>query len=85
MATETHRTDQQQQSAALLSAFWTAPGEAFFPPDVVALVLHVTPLTLAAQRWKREGLPWFRPGKIPLYRKGDVIAYIEGARNEPKR
>lgn len=84
MPTETHSTDPQQ-SAPLLSAFWAAPSDAYFPPDVVALVLQVTPLTLAAQRWKREGLPWYRPGKTPLYKKGEVLAFIEQARNEPTR
>lgn len=71
--------------AALLSAFWAAPDEAYFPPDVVAVVLDTTPLALAGKRWRREGPPYRKPGRTPLYRKRDITAYIEEAKGHEPR
>lgn len=48
-------------------------------PEQVAGVLGLSPRTLAAWRSsRRSDLPWIKVGARIRYRRGDVIAWLEG-------
>jgi hypothetical protein len=60
--------------------FWSAPMEARFPRDVVALILHCSTAKLDKDAYQGRGMRFTRPGGVgrALYKKADVIAYLEG-------
>ena len=57
--------------------FWNAPNEALFPSDVIAKVRNVSVALLERERWQNDG-PKYRKirGRV-LYRKGDVLAWMD--------
>ncbi len=57
--------------------FWRAPPEALFPSKVIAQVRHVSTALLERERWERKGPRHLKVGGRVLYRKGDVLAWIE--------
>ena len=58
-------------------AFWNAPNEALFPQGVISKVRHVSDALLERERWLSTG-PKYRKirGRV-LYRKGDVLAWMD--------
>ena len=57
--------------------FWTAPDEALFAPSVIAAVRSVTPALLERERWQRTGPKHLKLVGRVLYRKADVLQWIE--------
>jgi hypothetical protein len=57
--------------------FWTAPPEALFPSSVVAKVRNVSVALLERERWQHNGPKSIKLGGRVLYRKSDVLAWIE--------
>jgi hypothetical protein len=57
--------------------FWTAPDEALFAPSVIAAVRNVTPALLERERWQRTGPKHLKLVGRVLYRKADVLQWIE--------
>jgi hypothetical protein len=63
--------------------FWTAPNEALFPQGVISRVRHVSDALLERERWQNSGPKYLKLGGRVLYRKSDVLKWIEqhGAAN----
>jgi hypothetical protein len=57
--------------------FWTAPNEALFAPNVIAAVRNVTPALLERERWQRTGPKHLKLVGRVLYRKADVLQWIQ--------
>ncbi len=61
----------------LTSLFWISPLEALFSEETISLIAKRSIKTLQCDRWRGRGIPYRKcSGKI-LYRKSDVIAWIE--------
>ena len=67
-----------------LLVFWAAPNEALFPSDVIAKVRNVSVALLERERWLNSG-PRYRKirGRV-LYRKGDVLAWMDEVAEQPE-
>jgi hypothetical protein len=65
-------------------AFWASPPEALFPSPVIAQVRHVSNSLLERERWLGTG-PKYRKirGRV-LYRKGDVLAWMDEVAEQPE-
>jgi hypothetical protein len=64
------------------------PNEDLLNTRQAAAVLHLSPTTLATWRCcKRYALPYTRAGKKVLYRRGDLLAFLNKNRVEitPRR
>jgi hypothetical protein len=57
--------------------FWTAPNEALFPSSVIAKVRNVSVALLERDRWQNTGPKSIKLGGRVLYRKADVLKWIE--------
>ncbi len=62
----------------LVQIFWAAPNEAFFSQDTVSAVTGRSIKTLECDRWKGSGLPFRKISGRVLYRKSDVVTFLEG-------
>ena len=60
--------------------FWVAPSEALFNQETVAAVFCLSTKTLECDRWRGTGIPYRKIGGRVLYRKADVIQWLEGHR-----
>jgi hypothetical protein len=60
-----------------LLLFWTAPAEALFPSPVIARVRNVSIALLERERWRQTGPRSIKLGGRVLYRKRDVLDWIE--------
>lgn len=61
----------------LIAIFWTAPMEAFFGQETVALVENCSTKTLECERWRGVGIPYRKVGGRVLYQKKDVVQWLE--------
>lgn len=57
-------------------AFWNAPAEALFSQKLVANVIGFSESWLERQRWMGGGIRYFKIGRKCLYRKEDVIFWL---------
>lgn len=64
--------------------FWSAPDEALFAPEAVAKVRNVSTSLLDRERWLGTG-PQYRKvrGRV-LYRKADVLAWMDEVSEQPE-
>lgn len=73
------RTKKQRKTASeLVQAFWSAPLEALFGQETIAPVVNRQIKTLECDRWRGKGIPYRKCAGRVLYRKSDVIAWLEG-------
>ncbi len=68
----------KKSDAELIQLFWSAPNEAFFGQETVAPVTNTSVKTLESNRWRGKGIPYRKCSGRVLYRKSDVIAWLEG-------
>ncbi len=61
----------------LINDFWEANSLAFFPQNIVALVRRISVATLENERWRGGGIPYRKVSGRVLYRKSDVINWLE--------
>ncbi|EPP0560108.1 DNA-binding protein [Acinetobacter baumannii] len=67
-----------EEKAALKKEFWDADDNQTFPPETVAVVMHVSLPWLQKKRCEGGGIPFSKPHKRQVnYVKADVLAYIE--------
>lgn len=57
--------------------FWDAPSDAFFGQEIVAHVTNSSVKTLECNRWRKLGIPFRKVSGRVLYRKVDVVRYLE--------
>lgn len=61
----------------LIKDFWEAHEQTLFDQKTIAAVLCINYKTLEHHRWKETGIKYIRIGCRILYRKIDVIKYID--------
>ncbi len=61
----------------LVNIFWSAPLEALFGQETIAPVTNRSIKTLERDRWRGAGIPYRKCSGRVLYRKADVISWIE--------
>jgi hypothetical protein len=64
--------------------FWAAPNEALFPSDVIAKVRNVSVALLERERGLNSGPPYRKIRGRVLYRKGDVLQWMEEVAEPPE-
>ena len=62
----------------LVQEFWNAHSLAFFDQNVVAAVRAISIATLENERWRGTGIAFRKISGRVLYRKSDVVSYLEG-------
>ena len=66
-----------------LLSFWAAPPEALFPPRIIARVRNVSPSALERERWLASGPPYLKIRGRVLYRKSELLAWIDEIAERP--
>gem|GEM_PF-2298767 len=75
---EFKKTQKHKKSAVeLIDIFWNSSMEAFFNQETVAPVISKSKKTLECDRWRGAGIPYRKIGGRILYRKSDVLNYLE--------
>jgi len=67
----------QKSNIELTKDFWEAHEQTLFDQKTIAAVLCINYKTLEMHRWKEIGIKYIRIGRHILYRKIDVIKYID--------
>jgi hypothetical protein len=62
--------------------FWQAPEAALFPSKIIAKVRCVSVALLERERWEGTGPKYVKLGGRVLYRKADVLKWIEQCEKE---
>ena len=60
-----------------MQLFWNGPMEAFYSDEVVSLVTGFARKTLQCNRWRKCGIPFRKISGRVLYRKADVVGWLE--------
>ncbi len=61
----------------LVQTFWAAPPEALFGQETIAPVIQRGIKSLESDRWRGKGIPYRKCSGRVVYRKSDVINWIE--------
>jgi hypothetical protein len=64
-------------ASALRAEFWAAAPEALFDRDTVAAVRYMAPASVEAEAIRGGGPLYTRIGRRALYRKADLLAWME--------
>jgi len=67
----------KQTDGDVLRLFWEAPEEALFNRHQVAVVLNRSYVALSNDAWKQKGVVFKKILGKPLYKKRDVLEFIE--------
>ena len=70
--------NEDKTDETMVKEFWSSPDEAFFGQESIAAVIHKSIKTLESDRWLGKGAPYRKVGGRVLYRKVDVVKWIEG-------
>jgi hypothetical protein len=60
-----------------MQEFWAAPMFAFFGQVTIAIVCDCSTATLESNRWRGMGIPYRKVSGRVLYRKCDVVQWLE--------
>jgi len=60
-----------------IQEFWGAPMSAFFGQATIAIVCDCSTATLESNRWRGIGIPYRKVSGRVLYRKCDVVQWLE--------
>jgi hypothetical protein len=70
---KTKKTDEE-----MIRIFWEAHPDSFFSEKTVALIRNLATSTIQKERWDKSGPKFVKVlGKV-LYKKSDVIDFIDG-------
>ena len=61
----------------LLNEFESAPNSALFNQQTLAAVLDCSTQLLERNRWEGKGVPYLKIGRKVLYRKNDVLSFLQ--------
>ena len=61
----------------LLNEFESAPNSALFNQYTLAAVLDCSTQLLEHNRWEGKGVPYLKIGRKVLYRKSDVLSFLQ--------
>ncbi|HAT2147263.1 helix-turn-helix domain-containing protein [Legionella pneumophila] len=62
---------------ALISEFESAPDSMLFNQNTLAAILDCSTQLLERNRWAGEGVPYLKIGRKVLYRKSDVLSFLQ--------
>lgn len=65
-----------QTSQIYISNFWGAPDDALFNQKVISSVTNFSESWFERQRWAGGGIPYIKCRRKCLYRKSDVIKWL---------
>jgi hypothetical protein len=68
---------QNNSRLHLLNEFELAPLSALFNQKTIAAVLSCSTQLLERNRWAGDGVPYLKIGRKVLYRKSDVLDYLQ--------
>ena len=68
---------QKPSRLHLLNEFESAPQSALFNQHSIAAVLNCSTQLLERNRWAGSGVPYLKIGRKVLYRKGDVLNFLQ--------
>lgn len=58
-------------------SFWSSPMDALFNRKTISVVTGYCMSWLANQAWQKKGIPYFKSQRRCLYRKSDVLEWLE--------
>lgn len=67
----------KKTDAELVKLFWDAAPESLFGQETIAPVINKSTKTLEHDRWRGAGIPYRKCLGRVLYRKADVVSWIE--------
>jgi hypothetical protein len=70
-------TKPKKEDPELVQIFWAAPPEAYFDQSTVAPVTGRSTKTLECDRWRGRGIPFRKVGGRILYKKSDIVDWLE--------
>jgi hypothetical protein len=76
-AKKSRKKKVKKSDLELIKLFWEAPPEAFFGDEVVAPVIGLSRKKLQCDRWQRKGIIFRKIGGRVLYKKSEVIDFLE--------
>ena len=68
---------QKPSRLHLLNEFESAPQSALFNQQTIAAVLSCSTQLLERNRWTGSGVPYLKIGRKVLYRKSDVLDFLQ--------
>lgn len=68
---------QKPSRLYLLNEFESAPESALFNQQTIAAVLSCSTQLLERNRWAGSGVPYLKIGRKVLYRKSDVLDFLQ--------
>ncbi|QDP72139.1 helix-turn-helix domain-containing protein [Legionella israelensis] len=68
---------QKPSRLHLLNEFESAPQSALFSQQTIAAVLSCSTQLLERNRWAGSGVPYLKIGRKVLYRKSDVLDFLQ--------
>ena len=68
---------QKPSRLHLLNEFESAPQSALFNQQTIAAVLSCSTQLLERNRWAGSGAPYLKIGRKVLYRKSDVLEFLQ--------
>lgn len=68
---------QKPSRLHLLNEFESAPQSALFNHQTIAAVLSCSTQLLERNRWAGSGVPYLKIGRKVLYRKSDVLDFLQ--------
>ncbi|CDZ77224.1 hypothetical protein BN59_03653 [Legionella massiliensis] len=69
--------NNKQTRLRLLNEFESAPDSALFNQQTLAAVLDCSTQLLERNRWEGKGVPYLKIGRKVLYRKSDVMSFLQ--------
>ena len=70
-------TKPKKSETELVEIFWASAIEAFFGQETIAPVTNKSIKTLECDRWRGVGIPYRKISGRVLYKKRDVISWLE--------
>lgn len=61
----------------IIQSFWIAPSEAYFNQVIISVVIGRSQKTLECDRWRGIGIPFRKVMGRVLYKKSDVIGWLD--------
>ena len=61
----------------LINEFESAPDSTLFNQNTLAAVLNCSTQLLERNRWAGQGVPYLKIGRKVLYRKSDVLGFLQ--------
>jgi hypothetical protein len=68
---------QNKSRTDLLIEFYSSPNETLFDQLTLCAVLNCSTALAERNRWRGDGCPFIKIGRVVRYRKSDILAWLE--------